>query len=325
MVIMLVLGMLLLLIAFATQLTDASSALHSFEERVRLREANYHVARSAVEMAVSLLEVDDPDEDSAQDVWAIGSQRLTWEGRELFLEIRDEESRFPLQMLPLDDTAEPDRQAFAQALERLLTRAGLPGAQATASLQDWMDADDVVRGSGAEQGAYPQILVKNGFLDSIQELDQLQSWGPPQLPPPPPLDPSGGRLEEFQELLSGGSTNSGQSTWSDWLSPYALGKINVNTAPAEVLASLDTAMSDSVVTELIALRSRNVIRSQEDLKKIPGIDADLAFRLGKLVGFASQVFRVRVIVTSQDIPLELEAMLERKSQRDIVVRFWRAH
>lgn len=43
-----------------------------------------------------------------------------------------------------------------------------------------------------------------------------------------------------------------------------------------------------------------------------------------MVGFASQVFRVRVIVTNREIPLELEAMLERKSQREIVVRYWRA-
>ncbi len=60
------------------------------------------------------------------------------------------------------------------------------------------------------------------------------------------------------------------------------------------------------------------------MKKIPGIDNDLAFRLNKLMGYSSQVFRVRVVVTSRDVPLELEAMLERKSQKEIVVRYWRA-
>lgn len=324
MVILLILGMLILLLAFATQLTDASAQLHQFEEKVRLREANYQVARSAVEMAMELLRVDEIEEDSAQDVWALGAQRLSWEGREFFLEIRDEESRFPLRKLPLDDKASPDQQGYVEALQRLLNRNGLAGEIATATLQDWMDADDLVRSSGAEQGNYPRLLVKNGFLDSLDELDHLIGWGPPQLPAPLPLNPAGGRLEAFQSVLADSPTTSSQSDWSDWLSAYALGKVNVNTAPQEVLASLDSAMSDSVVTELIAHRSREVLRSQEDLKKIPGIDRDLAFRLDKLVGYASKVFRIRVIVTSQSTPLELETMLERQSQQEIVVRYWRA-
>ena len=324
MVILMVLGMLLLLIVFTIQMGDASTALHRLEDRVRLREVNYQVARSAVELAIELLKVDEIDVDSARDPWALGSQRLRWEGRDLFLEIRDEESRFPLNQLPLEKDAEPDREFFAQALERLLNRAGLGGAAALASLQDWMDLDDDVRSSGAEQGSYPQLVVKNGPLDNVEELNQLKGWGPPQLPPPAPLDPSSSRLEEYKSLLQGSTTNSGVSNWGDFVSAYALGKVNVNTAPKEVLACLDPAMSDSVVTELIANRSQNVLHNEEDLKKIPGIDKDLAFRLGKVMGYASQVFRVRVVVTSQEVPLELETMLERKSQEEIVVRYWRA-
>jgi len=323
MVILLVLGMMLLLIVFTIQLGDASSVLSRLEDRVRLRETNYQVARSAVELAIELLKVDEVDVDSARDTWALGSQRVRWEGRDFFLEIRDEESRFPINMLPLEKDSEPDRQLFGQALERLLTRGGLGGAPAVASLEDWMDLDDDVRTNGAEQGSYPQLLVKNGPLDDVDELGQLKGWGPPQLPPPTPLDPASPRLEEYQSLLQGGPSG-GSSHWGDFLSAYAQGKVNANTAPKEVLACLDQAMSDSVVTELIAYRSRNVLKNQEDLKKIPGIDNDLAFRLGKLVGFASQVFRVRVIVTSQEVPLEVEAMLERKSQDEVLVRYWRA-
>jgi type II secretory pathway component PulK len=324
MVILLVLGMLLLLVVFGIQLGDAANSLHKLEERVRLREANYQVARSAVELAIELLKVDEVDVDSARDPWALGSQRLRWEGRDLFLEIRDEESRFPLSQLPIEKESEPDRELYAQALERLLNRAGLGGGPAVASLQDWMDLDDDVRTAGAEQGSYPQLVVKNGPLDNVDELEQLRGWGPPQLPPPVPLDPSSPRLEEFKSLLPGSGKNLDQSNWSDFVSAHALGKVNANTAPKEVLACLDPAMSDSVVTELIANRSRNVLHNEEDLKKIPGIDKDLAFRLGKVMGYASQVFRVRVVVTSQEIPLELEAMLERKSQEEIVVRYWRA-
>ncbi len=324
MVILMVLAMLLILVVFGFQLSDSAGALHKLEDRVRQREQNYQVARSAVELSVDLLKVDEIDVDSARDTWALGSQRLRWEGRDLFLEIRDEESRFPISQLPVPGKDEPDRLLFAQALERLLTRTGLAGAPALASLQDWVDLDDDVRSNGAEQGSYPQLTVKNGPLDSVDELERLRSWGPPQVPPPEALDPSSTRLDEFKSMFQSEGGKAGSANWGDFLSAYAQGKINVNTAPKEVLGSLDEAMSDSVVTELIAFRSRNVLRNQEDLKKIPGIDNDLAFRLNKVVGYASQVFRVRVIVTSREMPLELEAMLERKSQREIVVRYWRA-
>jgi len=326
MVILMVLAMLLLLVVFTIQLGDASSNLHRLEDRTRQREQNYQVARSAVELSVELLKVDDVDTDSARDAWALGSQRLRWEGRDLYLEIRDEESRFPISLLPADTKpdADPDRQLYVQALERMLSKSGLAGAPAVASLLDWIDLDDDVRTNGAEQGSYPQLTVKNGPLDNVDELERLRNWGPPQLPPPPALDPSSPRLDEFKSMFQSGTAKTGLANWGDFLSAYAKGKINLNTAPKEVLGSLDEAMSDSVVTELIAYRSRNVLHNQEDLKKIPGIDNDLAFRLNKMTGYASQVFRVRVIVTSREIPLELEAMLERKSQREIVVRYWRA-
>jgi general secretion pathway protein K len=324
MVILLVLGMLLLVVVFSIQLADASLALRNVEHRVRIKEMSYQVARSAVELAIALIKVDDIDVDSARDSWALGTQRLGWEGRDLFLEIRDEESRFPLRKLPLELPAPPESQPYAQALERFLNRAGLGGPLAVATLQDWMDSDEDVRSQGAEQGSYARTWVKNGPLDDLDELQHIQGWLPPQLPPPPPLDPSGQRLEEFKPILQGAGPPGTSSTWQDWMSIYSTGKVNVNTAPAEVLACLDPAMTDSVVTELIALRSQNVLESEQDLKKIPGIDQDLAFRLGKVCGFQSHVFRVRVIVTSEDTPLEMEAMLERKSQKEILVRYWRA-
>lgn len=325
MVILLVLGMLILLVIFTTQLGDAGISVQTLEDRVRLKEQNYQVARSAVELAMDLLRVDGNKTDSASDVWNIGSQKLTWEGRDLFLEIRDEESRFPLSQLPIDAKSPPDLMLYQQALERLLDRAGLGGPQAVGVLMDWLDPDDQVRNPGAEQGSYSGVFVKNGPLDDLGELERMQGWGLPALPPPPSLDPGGGRLEEYAPMLNeNNGSKAGSSNWGDWLSAHAQGKINVNTAPAEVLRCLDQAMSDSVVTEIVALRSRNTLKSEEDLKKIPGIDQDLAFRLNKLVGFSSQVFRVRVVVTSANTPLDMEVMLERKSQRQIVVRYWRA-
>lgn len=109
MVILMVLAMPPILLVFGFQLSDSAGALHKLEDRVRQREQNYQVARSAVELAIDLFEVDEIDVDSARDTWALGSQRLRWEGRDLFLEIRDEESRFPISQLPVPGKEEPDR------------------------------------------------------------------------------------------------------------------------------------------------------------------------------------------------------------------------
>lgn len=327
MVILLVLGMLLILAILTTILNDAGVAVRTFTDRARLKEANYQVARSAVELATNLLKVDDTDVDSGQDVWNISAERITWEGREFLLEIRDEESRFPLSQLPTtpDAEANADSQFFVDALDRLLTRAGLP-QQSVAVLQDWMDPDDNVRAGGAEQGSYARALVKNGPLDDIDELEQLSGWAAPALPPPPTLAKGGERLEDAapKNYQTTAKVAPGSSVWGDWLSAHATGKVNLNTAPAEVLRSLDTSMTDAVVTELTNRRSQKVLKNEEDLKTIPGIDADLAFRLGKVAGYASQVFRVRVVVTDQSTPLELEAMLSRQSQSNIQVLYWRA-
>ena len=378
MVVVMVLALLILLTAIGAQLGDSVVALEKFHRYSYNREVNYQMARSAMELATELIKLDNNSTDSAQDVWAFGSQRLTWEGKVLLLEIRDEESRFPLAVATgtntsanatnttanatnttgntttnttantttdttanstntttnsTDETA--TRQLYEKALERLLTRSGLPGRDAVATLQDWCDPDDEVRSGGAEQGSYPTIHVKNGPMDSLDELQLLQRWGPSTLTPPEPLQ--GGTLtsEEVNKLkiplLSGGGTSTtstwanvqGGSEWSDWLTLYSNGKVNLNTAPAEVIRCLDAQVSDTVVNELTSRRVQKVLKSQEDLRNLAGIDADLAFRLGKLSGFTSEHFRIRVVVLD-DRPgkITLESMVRRVG-REVKLLTWR--
>ena len=375
MVIVLILGILVLLVALVAPLGDASVALEQQQRMTFARETNYQMARSAVELATTLLKVDDTDYDSGQDVWAFGNQRLSWEGKNMWLEIRDEDSRFPLG--PVVNTTSPggvpanstsntttsnttssnttsgnstssnttraaDQQFYSSALERLLQRGGLPAKEAVASVQDWVDSDDEVRAGGAEQGSYSQLRVKNGPLDSIDEVYLVYRWGPPTLPPPESLQSGMASLDQvsqFKASFAGGSnrggTNStgagtdqvqtltGGSDWSDWLTLWSAGKVNLNTAPREVLRCLDSSMTDNIVQELLSTRSQKVLKNQEDLKKIPGIDADLAFRLTKLGGFKSRYFRIRVVVDEQPGRLALESIVQRSDDKKVKVVFWR--
>jgi type II secretory pathway component PulK len=362
MVILSVVAMLIMLTIMATQLSDASVALELQQRNVAAREVHYQMARSGVELAMQLINADSTTTDSAQDLWALGSQAVTWEGKKMVLEIRDEDSRFPLTMVTNTTTANTTATAanttatatsansttsnsttmlYTTALQSLLTRAGLPAAQAVAALQDWTDADQEVRPGGAEQGSYPNVRVKNGPLDSLEELQYILYWGAPTLPPPAPLSSGQLTVEEQQSLnntvastqpsgpASGASGSwapvSGGSDWSDWLTLWSGGKVNVNTAPAEVLRCLDPSMTDTIVAELIATRAQKVLKSQQDLQSVSGIDADLAFRLSKLVGYNSQYFRIRIAVDEPPARISLEVVVNRSQSHQMTVVSWRVN
>jgi type II secretory pathway component PulK len=382
MVVVMILGLIAMMIAISLPLSDASSALETHQRWYYQREANYQVARSAAELAFELLKIDDQDVDSGQDLWAFGNQRMNWEGRTLWLEIRDEESCFPINAVTsiassnttsaatntttsnttasnsssnntntaaptAPGTVTPDQQIYLDCLQRLLERNGLPGREAVASLMDWSDSDDQVREGGAEQGSYPQIRVKNGPLDSIEELLLISRWGQPTLPPPIPLQAGQATLQEasknkvpFEALNTvqpnQGANQSGAalangSQWNDWVTLWSNQKVNLNTAPLEVLRCLDSRWNEATIQELINFRSRTALKTAEDLKKIPGIDQDLSFRLLKVSGFKSSHFRIRAIVDSQPGSttsgqpgrLGLEAVVKREDNRKIRVLFWR--
>lgn len=345
MVILAVLAMLIIITVLSAQLGDNSVALDHRQRVIHSREDHYQMARSAVELAMDLLMVDTNDYDGAGDLWAFGSQRLTWEGKPLFLEIRDEEGRFPLIKLMRGGKDSEELRPYEEALGRLLQRNGLSDKEAVASLEDWCDADSDVRQGGGEAGVYNDIRVKNAPLDSLDELRYVSRWGPPTLPPPPALNPGGLFAEEAEKYnvpLEGRGANmldtvtgqqrqddwvklKGASEWSDWLTLYSGGKVNLNTAPEEVLRSLDAYMTDTVVNELVSSRQKKALKKEDDLKQIAGVDSDLAFRLAKIAGFKSDHFRVRVVVDVRPGRLQLDAFVKREKKGAPKVLYWKVN
>ncbi len=345
MVILAVLAMLVIITVLSAQLGDNSVALDHRQKVIRTREENYQMARSAVELAMDLLMVDTNDYDGPGDLWAFGSQRLTWEGKPLFLEIRDEEGRFPLMKLMRGEKNSEEIRPYEEALGRLLQRNGLSEKEAVASLEDWCDADSEVRPGGGEAGAFTDIRVKNAPLDSLDELRYVSRWGPPTLPPPDPLNAGGlfaeeaekyrvpleGRGADMLETVTGQQRQDswvklkGASEWSDWLTLYSAGKVNLNTAPAEVLRSLDAYMTDTVVNELMSKRSTKALKKEDDLKQIAGVDGDLAFRLAKVAGFKSDHFRIRVVVDVRPGRMQLDAFVKRSKKGAPKVLYWKVN
>ncbi|MBI3928601.1 MAG: general secretion pathway protein GspK [Armatimonadetes bacterium] len=343
MVIVAVLGMLIVALVLSAQLGDAWVATQALQRYQLGKETNYQVARSAFELALQLLMVDDNDSDGPQDLWALGVQEMVWEGRTLQLEIRDEASRFPLRPLmepqeepsgptpgeapePAGDESQNQRVQLEGALARLLDQAGLPGQDAVNALLDWTDPDDQSRPGGGE--TYATLRVKNAPLDSLAELQYLHHWELPQLPPPLPLD--GGRALEaaravdlaFSIREEKGEEREGEvlaSAWSDWLTLWSEGNVNVNTAPAEILSALDERMNDAIVQEIVSVRQKQALEKEEDLQSIAGIDADLAFRLNRVVCYQSEIFRIRVVVNSTPGRVQLNAVVDRSGDKPRVL------
>ena len=336
MVILLVLGLLIVALTLTTTFGVDVTQLDQFQRVAQGRESNYQVARSAFELGLALLNSDDSDVDGPEDLWASGAQEMTWEGRLLRIEVEDEERRFPVnalvpETLPPGEVFEPSEQQdlLAKAFVRFLDSQGVQGQRAAPALIDWMDPDQVPTVGGSEVGRDPKVAVKNARLDSIQELEFVRDWVRPSGPPPLPLlgglgsKPIGEEVEagDLDVLSADSPQRLNQSQWSDWLSLYSEGKININTAPREILLALDEQMTEALVEEIVAKRQEGSLSGEEDLRQIQTLDEDLIFRLGRLIRYNSQYFRIRVGVATRPGPITLEAIVLRNGDDTKVVRW----
>lgn len=326
-----ILATLLVALALSTRLTDAGLDAQRQIEHVQARETNYLVARSAIEMGLEVLRSDDNDSDGPQDLWSVGEMQIEWEGHPVTLHLVDEESRFPLGRLQAAPDQDPGPE-LAKALVRLVQKAGQPNPEgAVDQLLDWVDPDAVRRPEGAEWGDYGPRPVKDGPLDSLAELEALPAWGPPPaLPAPrrrsaPTLEevrgagPSGDLDLTVPEARTAGAAATSQ--WSDWLSLRSNGRINVNTAPPELLMCLDPDLSEVTVQEIVQRRQDEAFKSSQELRSIPGMDADLLFRLEKMVGFKSDTFEIRASVNEPPGSVTVTAVVLR-NQGEMKVLWW---
>lgn len=115
--------------------------------------------------------------------------------------------------------------------------------QITDAILDWIDADDLHRGRGAERSWYERRDLpppRNTPILQLEELLLVKGMTHE-------IFYGGGRLKGLAHFL----TNEGS------------GKVNVNTAPAEVLLAV-VGMDRTIVTQILAQRQRRHLRSLED-------------------------------------------------------------
>lgn len=123
--------------------------------------------------------------------------------------------------------------------------------------------------------------------------------------------------------LPSAQTQGGTATtaWEEWVSVDSNGKINVNTAPKEVLLALDEGMSQVLVDEIDSKRRSEAFKKVDDLHNVTGMDADLLFRIQDYLCVKSSTFSVDVTVLSTPGRIKLHSVVNRDSGAIKVLRW----
>lgn len=203
------------------------------------------LARGAVDWARNVLAEDARGStvDHLGEAWAVQVPPTPVEEGELAGEIRELSGRVNLNNLVQTDG--PDLAEMDQFL-RLLAIVGVGDSQALdlrAALLDWLDPDDAPRlPGGAEASWYaaqnPPRRAANGPLAAVAELAQVRGFTPELV----------ARLTPFVAALPAGS------------------RINVNTAPAEVLAATTPGLGLDTARALVAERGRAWFKDVADFE-----------------------------------------------------------
>lgn len=210
---------------FAASTRLEAMAVRGFKDRVRA----VHLVEAAVEQAIA-------------ELMAGASHAVADEDGQLTFHTRDGQAlpRPPRERVPLGDGAYSYRlsdeegrldvnRARPDRLERLLEALGLERAERDVvvdSIQDWRDANEEHRLHGAEsEDTYLRLPVpyraRNGNLESVRELMQIRGVTPA-------LFAGAGSRPALAELVTVATA----------------GRINVNTAPPEVLLAVGLAEAE---------------------------------------------------------------------------------
>ena len=287
----LVAAMLVAALAAAVVATLAS-AQSQWQRSVELRRG--HVQAQALVLAglvwarqAIVLDAQSGAIDHLGEPWALPLPPTPLESGSIEGRIVDAQAR-----LNLNDTADDGnagRVARAR-LARLFQRAGLPPA-AVEALADWIDRDDQPREGGAESAFYASAgrAAANAPLVRSAEAAQVRGIDEARLAP----------IAEWITALPASTT------------------LNVNTAPAELLATVLDGASGDALASIIGERARRPFASVADFRgRLPSgvrIDDETA------IGVRSDYFLVTVLARQGETLAQGRALVYRQGRASRVV------
>ena len=272
---------ILVMVALATILaaTIAKRQANTAKNTAYLMRQNQSLlyAKSA-EAFFSELLVDDANNagavDYLQENWAKPMPAFPVEDGFVSGTLQDESGKFNLNSL-VNDEGVPNPQAKLW-FEKLLLRVGLPEKLSEAVI-DWQDADEEISGTmGAENSYYqglPQgYLAANSKFHNVEELKLVRGF----------------EDQKYLQIV-------------DYVSalPASDSKVNVNTAPAMLLASLDPKLDINAVEQALQKRQVNLehlsnINALWAMKPFKQVSPDVQSQVNALLGVQSNYFKAKI-------------------------------
>lgn len=179
---------------------------------------------------------------------------------------------------------------YSRLLEGLALKTDLAD-----TLADWIDIDDDPRVGGAESHDYYKRLTqpysaKGAPLDSTEEL-----------------------------LLVKGYTPNVVKKLSTFITVYTNGKININTAPKEVIMALSDELTEDMAQRVIDYRYKYPFKDTAEIRKVSGFEI-LGFDLQNRITVTSNIFRVFSKADMGGHIREIEAVVQTTGNK---IRYWR--
>ena len=297
---------ILVMVALATILaaTIAKRQANTAENTAYLMRQNQSLlyAKSA-EAFFSELLVDDANNagavDHLQENWAKPMPAFPVEDGFVSGTLQDESGKFNLNSL-VNDEGVPNPQAKLW-FEKLLLRVGLPEKLSEAVI-DWQDADEEISGTmGAENSYYqglPQgYLAANSKFHNVEELKLVRGF----------------EDQKYLQIV-------------DYVSalPASDSKVNVNTAPAMLLASLDPKLDINAVEQALQKRQANLqhFSNINDLwatEPFKQVNSDVQSQVNALLGVQSNYFKAKIEVLLSERKRQFSSDLVRKDKTVYVV------
>ncbi|VXA54585.1 general secretion pathway protein K [Acinetobacter proteolyticus] len=293
---------ILVMVALATILaaTIAKRQTNTSENTGYLMRQNQSLlyAKSA-EAFFSELLIQDSDNggtiDHLQENWAKPMPPFPVEDGLVSGRLIDESGKFNLNNLVKADGNQVDDSA-RRWFEKLLQRVGLP-AELSQAVIDWQDSNEEVTGAmGAEssyyQGLDPAYLVPNTKFHSVEELKLVRGF---------------------------------EGKNYDLIKPYVTAlpeqtKVNINTAPALLLASIDPKVDVKTVEQELKRKQTELtyFNNAEDLWKLSvfsGIEQQNKTDAAALLDSKSNYFTAQIEVVLSERKRQFSSSLVRKDKQ----------
>ncbi|MDW8095443.1 MAG: type II secretion system protein GspK [Aquificaceae bacterium] len=251
-------------------------------QQVYARVQAMYVFKSALPLAIAIIRADEPSVDHLSERWAFPLSFKTERG-ELTITIYDEDRFINL------NTAGEHRELFKQ----LFSSLGIE-SQYLDRLLIWIGKKE-----GSFENPYP---IKRAFLHSKEELLY-----------------AGFKPEDLQGKTLGNQFYPG--LWSV-TTTFSSGKVNVNTAPLQVLVALDKDMNQTLASKILERRSRQPFKSVDELVLVEGFTFDMLYRVRSYTDVKSRFFHIVMDLKSGGYQVSFSAIYDRQEGRVVYKKIY---